>query len=139
SNIDPTGALTLTGQAARDWFQGLKDDIVSRPRENEEREDIIFENNKGKEVARILTSEKEHSYVNVDTDLSLSNHIIVDGRGKDAAGVEFEWSTTFGGGSHGVTGYIYFLTGTDKNKLFNYNYKGGNIGAGTSIGISGYT
>src|SRR5690554_1014174 len=32
SNIDPTGAMTLTGQAARDWFQGLKDDIASRPR-----------------------------------------------------------------------------------------------------------
>lgn len=40
SNIDPTGALTLTGQAARDFFQGVKDDIESRPEIREKEEDF---------------------------------------------------------------------------------------------------
>src|SRR5690554_133330 len=42
SNIDPTGAVTLSGQAAKDWFQNLKDEIASKPRKRKEKEDEEF-------------------------------------------------------------------------------------------------
>ncbi|SDX56682.1 RHS repeat-associated core domain-containing protein, partial [Aequorivita viscosa] len=99
---------------------------------------IIFINNKGNEVARILTGGRNRTYFKVDTNTSLIEPIIVNARGKDAAGVDFTWSLTVGGGAHGGTGFIYFLTGVDAGNLFNYDFKGGNIGVGNSAGISGY-
>ncbi|MDE1206387.1 RHS repeat domain-containing protein [Tenacibaculum larymnensis] len=106
-------------------------------------EDIIFLNNKEKEVARIITNDKNDIYVSVDTDLSVPSPIVIDTTVEkeqpiDAVGINFEWSLTVGGGAHGGTGFVYFLSGEDEGNLFNYDYKGSNVGLGEGFGISSY-
>ncbi|NGX85112.1 RHS repeat-associated core domain-containing protein [Aequorivita sp. KMM 9714] len=102
-------------------------------------EDIIFTNNDGNEIARILTNDETDTYVSVDTDVNLPSPIEIDARTDDVAdavGINFEWSVTLGGGAHGGTGFVYFMNGEDEGSLFNYDYKGGNVGLGEGVGVS---
>ena len=104
-------------------------------------EDIIFTNNDGNEIARILTNDETDTYVSVDTDVNLPTPVEIDARTDDVAdavGINFEWSITVGGGAHGGTGFVYFMNGEDEGSLFNYDYKGANVGLGEGFGISTY-
>lgn len=56
----------------------------------------------------------------------------------DAVGFNIEGSASVGGGMHGGTGFVYFLTGDDKGSLFNYDFLGANVGVGAGAGISAF-
>lgn len=105
--------------------------------------DIIFLNNNDQEIARIVTNDKTDTYVNIDTDLSLPTPFVIDTNSEssdkiDAVGLTLEGSLTFGGGVHTGIGFVYFTDGKDKGSLFSFDFKGGNVGMGSGVGVQGF-
>ncbi len=106
-------------------------------------DDIIFLNNKDEEIARIVTGPADF-YVNVDTDLSLPEPIIIDpftanegGGTPDAVNISFEYSGVMGGGIVGGESFVFFLEGNDEGNLYSFSKIGGGVGLDAEIGVQG--
>jgi RHS repeat-associated protein len=107
--------------------------------------DVIFVNNQGEELGRIITP-GEDVEVNVDTNLSLPEPITVDpsqiseeiGVDVDAAGISFEYSGVMGGGLTGGIDFTYIMEGDDAGNVYSFSRVGGAVGVDGEIGASGF-
>jgi RHS repeat-associated protein len=103
--------------------------------------DIIFQNNNGQEIGRIINGDPEHQYIQVPTDFSLKEPIKIDIsqlNNVDAVGFGVEAGFTFGGGMVGGFEWVYFLNGPDAENLFRFGKIGGNLGFEGGAGIYGF-
>jgi len=120
NRIDPSGAL---------------DESVQQP------DDIIFTNNSGQEIGRIVLP-GEDVYVKVETGVAPPNPIVVDpaeasaelGEAVDAVGINFEASGVLGGGPHYGVSFTYFLNGEDEGNLYGFRNFGGGTGLEGEVG-----
>lgn len=107
--------------------------------------DVIFLNNQGEELGRIITP-GEDIEVNVDTNLSLPEPITVDptilsediGVDVDAVGISFEYSGVVGGGLTGGVDFTYIMEGEDAGNVYSFTRVGGAVGVDGEIGASGF-
>ena len=151
---DPSGAdVTLTGQAAQDWFGALKDEIASKRQKTDaelefkmedERDDIRFRDKNGKVIATYYTKEIDDDvYLPVD-DKTASNidlNKLLDRYGGmddvDVIGIGGSWDfTTLMGGGISLEA-IYFLEGKNKGEYEFYKTKRKNVGLKGAAGIYG--
>lgn len=108
--------------------------------------DIIFRNNKGKEIGRILQP-GEDQYVDVPTNFKgnitidpqeISKRLGIAADKLNAVGLGVNASATFGGGGNAGLEFVYFLNGPDKGKLFTYSVVGTNLGFEAGVGGYGF-
>jgi hypothetical protein len=102
-------------------------------------DDIIFVNNDGDEIGRIILPGEDYE-VTVDTNSKpLTPFEIEPEPDADAVGFNGEASVTVGGGMHYGVGFVYFLDGINKGELFSYEFLGANVGIGSGVGFSPFT
>ncbi|MCB9427129.1 MAG: RHS repeat-associated core domain-containing protein [Flavobacteriales bacterium] len=106
-------------------------------------DDIIFRNNDGKELARIIMEGPDIN-VNIDTNYTTDKPIVIN-PSKIAAeenvfvsaiGLSFEYSGVVGGGLEFDNTYVFYLGGQNKGELHSYVSKGGGVGLDGGIGVS---
>lgn len=108
-------------------------------------EDIIFTNNSGVEIGRIITPGKD-VYVPVETGYAPAEPIVVDPVGisenlgienPDAVGISFDYSGVLGGGLTGGVDFTLMLEGEDAGNLYGFTRLGGGVGLDAEIGGAG--
>ncbi|WP_353151765.1 RHS repeat-associated core domain-containing protein, partial [Flavobacterium sp.] len=106
-------------------------------------DDIIFKNNGGREVGRIIAP-GEDVLINVGNVTAPPSPIVVDpteiakklGETLDAVGISIDYSGVVGGGLVGGVDFNYMLTGKDKGKMFGFTKIGGGVGFDAEIGVA---
>ena len=114
-----------------------------RNTESSENDDIIFKNNGGTEVGRIVTPGKDVE-INVGNVTAPPSPVVVDpakiaeklGVTLDAVGISIDYSGVVGGGIVGGVDFNYMLTGKDEGKLFGFTKFGGGVGFDAELGVA---